>query len=205
MSHSDTVKVIQNNLLFIFILAITFHFTFQFDSIFLNTKKGKTQKNPCLEFLWSVSFCIWTEYEDLQSKSPYPKRLWEKTDQKNYKYGPSLGSENPPQCFFFSFESFLDYVLQLVNLSITIVNIVTCYFILLIAFIIINKITPLYSYITTHFLLHYFHFSPIFIMSFCQHCFIRKYDSNGFSNVSKSLFSSPLIILNEASCTFLIK
>ena len=36
------------------------------------------------------------EKGNLLCKSPYSVRMRENTDQKNYKYGPSLGSENPP-------------------------------------------------------------------------------------------------------------
>ena len=34
-------------------------------------------------FFWSISFRIWTEYEDLRTKSSYSLRKWENTDQKN--------------------------------------------------------------------------------------------------------------------------
>ena len=34
------------------------------------------------EFFLVCIFCIWTEYEELRSSSPYPFRIRENTDQK---------------------------------------------------------------------------------------------------------------------------
>ena len=36
-------------------------------------------------FFWSVFSCVRTEYEDLRSKSPYPVRIQENTDQKKIR------------------------------------------------------------------------------------------------------------------------
>ena len=36
-------------------------------------------------FFWSVFSCIWTEYEDFRSKSPYSVRRRENTDQKKVR------------------------------------------------------------------------------------------------------------------------
>ena len=36
-------------------------------------------------FFWSVFFCIWTEYGDLRSKSPYSVRIQNNTDQKKLR------------------------------------------------------------------------------------------------------------------------
>ena len=48
------MKIIQNNLLFTFLLVITLSFTFYFDSIYLNTKEVKTH---CVRRIriWSFS------------------------------------------------------------------------------------------------------------------------------------------------------
>ena len=43
-----------------------------------------------LEYSWSVFSRIWTEYRDLQSKSPYTVQIWENTDQKNSAFGHFL-------------------------------------------------------------------------------------------------------------------
>ena len=52
------------------------------------------EKCPCSEFFWSVFSLIQTEYEEILRIFPHPVRLrknsvpmWEKTDQKNFKYG----------------------------------------------------------------------------------------------------------------------
>ena len=36
-------------------------------------------------FFWSVSSCIWTEYGDLRSESPYSIQIQENTDQKKLR------------------------------------------------------------------------------------------------------------------------
>ena len=36
-------------------------------------------------FFWSIFSCIWTEYGDLQSKSPYSAQIKENTDQKKLR------------------------------------------------------------------------------------------------------------------------
>ena len=40
---------------------------------------------PYSQFFWSALSRIWTEFEDLQSKSLYSVRMRENTDQKNSK------------------------------------------------------------------------------------------------------------------------
>ena len=52
------------------------------------------KKCPFLDFLWSVFFCFWTEYADLQSKSPYLLQKRENTNQKFFKYKHLLGSNS---------------------------------------------------------------------------------------------------------------
>ena len=36
-------------------------------------------------FFWSVFSCIWTEYGEIRSISPYSVRMWENTDQKKLR------------------------------------------------------------------------------------------------------------------------
>ena len=43
-------------------------------------------------FFWFVFSCIWTEYEDLRSKSPFSIRIPQNTDQKNSIFGYFLQS-----------------------------------------------------------------------------------------------------------------
>ena len=50
------------------------------------------KKRPYWEFFLSVFSLIWTEYGDLQSKSPYSVRMWENMDQKNSEHGHFLRS-----------------------------------------------------------------------------------------------------------------
>ena len=49
------------------------------------TKNSIALQKKCLhsEFFWSVFSRIWTEYGDLQSKSPYSVRMQENADLKN--------------------------------------------------------------------------------------------------------------------------
>ena len=47
---------------------------------------------PYSEFFWPAFSSIWTEYGDLQSKSPYSVQMWENADQKYSKYWKYLGS-----------------------------------------------------------------------------------------------------------------
>ena len=48
------------------------------------------EKCPCWEFFWSVFSCIWTEYGEILSISPYSVRMGENTGHKNYEYGHFL-------------------------------------------------------------------------------------------------------------------
>ena len=41
------------------------------ESVVVYTRITFFRKSPYLKFLWSAFSCIWTEYGDLQSKSPY--------------------------------------------------------------------------------------------------------------------------------------
>ena len=50
------------------------------------------EKCPCLELCWSVFSSIRTEYEEVLHISPYSVRMWEKTDQNNFKDGHILCS-----------------------------------------------------------------------------------------------------------------
>ena len=43
---------------------------------------------------WSAFSCIWTEYGDLRSKSPYSVGIQENTDQKNSVFGHFSCSEH---------------------------------------------------------------------------------------------------------------
>ena len=43
------------------------------------------EKCPYLELFWSVFSCIRTEYGEIRSISPYPVRMRETTDQKNFE------------------------------------------------------------------------------------------------------------------------
>ena len=44
------------------------------------------EKCPYSEFFWFVFACIWTEYGEIWSISPYSVRMRENTDQKNSEY-----------------------------------------------------------------------------------------------------------------------
>ena len=71
--------------------------------IFLVHKPTDTQTLcktcPFLELFWSVFSCIWTEYGEIRSISPYWVRMREDTDQNNSKYRHFLHSE---KCFPYS-------------------------------------------------------------------------------------------------------
>ena len=41
----------------------------------------------------SLFLCIWTEYGDLRSNSPYSVRIQENTDHKNFLFGYFSGSD----------------------------------------------------------------------------------------------------------------
>ena len=41
-------------------------------------------KDPYSEFFWSALSRIRTKSGDFQCKSPYSRRIWENTDQKNF-------------------------------------------------------------------------------------------------------------------------
>ena len=45
------------------------------------------KKCPCSELFWSAFSCIWTEYGEILSISPYSVRLRENADQNNSEYG----------------------------------------------------------------------------------------------------------------------
>ena len=60
----------------------------------LRAKDKSNQKYwayPCMKsvqirkFFWSVFSCVWTEYRDLRSKSPYSVRIQQNTDQKKLR------------------------------------------------------------------------------------------------------------------------
>ena len=50
-------------------------------------KRWHNEKCPHSEFFWSVFSCIWTEYGEIRSISPYSVRMRENTDHKNSEYG----------------------------------------------------------------------------------------------------------------------
>ena len=52
-------------------------------------------RKKCLypEFFWPAFSYIWTEYGDLQNKSPYSVRMREHTDQKTSEYEHFSGSD----------------------------------------------------------------------------------------------------------------
>ena len=52
---------------------------------------SQNKKCPYSEYFWSTFSRIWTEYGDLQSKSPNSVRMRENADQENSEYGHFLG------------------------------------------------------------------------------------------------------------------
>ena len=55
--------------------------------IFFFLRRSLRKKYPYSELFWSVFSRIWTEYEEIQSISPYSAGMRENTDQNNFDYG----------------------------------------------------------------------------------------------------------------------
>ena len=69
-------------------------FSFKHDQNKVNKLNQSLQENCSYsKFLWSIFFCIRTEYEEIQSISPYSVQIRKNKDQKNFEYGYFSRSE----------------------------------------------------------------------------------------------------------------
>ena len=58
----------------------------------ITLKTSLREKCPYSDLFWSSFSCIWTEYGEILSISPYSVRMWENVDQNNSDYGHFLRS-----------------------------------------------------------------------------------------------------------------
>ena len=79
-----------NNALKAYCFMYNFHFINNSSiSRSISERTIKKQRKNCtnMAFFWFVFSRIWTEYEDLRSKSPYSVQIREHNDQKNSVFG----------------------------------------------------------------------------------------------------------------------